>query len=134
MKLDREQLTAMSVAYFEGCNQQNLEKCMNTVNDDCVMWFPAAPFRYNGKAAINVHLRDVFKTFKSIFFRDYKHIVDQQEQSIVTYFNVTLIPHEGETIHMKNCNIFHADEQGLFKEIIIYNSGALSAGFHEGSD
>jgi hypothetical protein len=98
------------------------------------MWFPAAPFRYTGKTALDIHLSDVFKTFKSIHFRDYKHVVDEQEQSIVTYFNVTLIPHEGETINMKNCNIFHLDDDGLFKEIIIYNSGALNEGFHEGCD
>jgi hypothetical protein len=98
------------------------------------MWFPAATFRYTSKAALDIHLRDVFKTFKSIYFRDYKHVVDELSQSIVTYFNVTLIPFEGETIHMKNCNIFHTNEQGLFKEVVIYNSGALNEGFHEGSE
>ncbi|MFT6412191.1 MAG: hypothetical protein ACJASI_000297 [Glaciecola sp.] len=134
MKLDREQLIAMSVAYFEGCNEHNLAQCLDTVSDDCLMWFPAAPFRYTGRAALDVHLKDVFKTFKNIYFRNYRHIVDELAQSIVTYFEVTLVPHEGDTIHMKNCNIFHADEQQLFTEIIIYNSGALSAGFHEGSE
>lgn len=134
MTLSREQLIAMSVAYFEGCNEHKLEQCMNTFSDDCLMWFPAATFRYNGKAALDVHLSDVFKTFKSIYFRDYKHIVDEQTQTIVTYFKVTLRPYEGDVINMQNCNIFHTDEQGLFKEIIIYNSGALSAGFHEGSE
>jgi hypothetical protein len=134
MELDRQQLIAMSLAYFEGCNEHNLAQCLHIVSNDCLMWFPAAPFRYNGKAALDVHLSDVFTTFKSIYFRDYRHIVDEQAQSIVTYFKVTLVPHEGDTIHMQNCNIFHANEHQLFKEVIIYNSGALSAGFHEGSE
>ncbi|MFT2092759.1 nuclear transport factor 2 family protein [Paraglaciecola sp. 2405UD69-4] len=134
MKLDREKLIAMSVDYFEGCNEHNLEKSLGVLSDDCLMWFPAAPFRYTGKVALDIHLKDVFKTFKTIYFRDYKHVVDEVSQSIVTYFNVTLTPYEGDIINMKNCNIFHGDEEGKFKEVIIYNSGALSAGFHEGSE
>jgi hypothetical protein len=134
MKLDRQELIALSVAYFESCNKHNLLQCLNTLSNDCLMWFPAAPFRYKGKEALGVHFKDVFKIFKVICFSHYKHIVDEQNQSIVTYFKVTLTPHEGDAIHMKNCNIFHTDEQGLFREIIIYNSGELNAGFHEGTE
>jgi hypothetical protein len=134
MKQDREQLIAMSVAYFEGCNQHNLEQCMATFADNCLMWFPSAPFKYSGKNALEIHLKDVFKTFKSIYFRDYKHVADPLSKSVVTYFKVTLIPYEGEEIHMQNCNIFHLNQDGLFNEIIIYNSGALNEGFQEGSD
>lgn len=134
MALNRQQLIDMSVRYFEANNRHDIDDAVGTFSDDCLMWFPAAGFRYPGKEALDVHLRDVFKTFKTIYFRDYVHIADTESQSVTTYFKVSLTPHEGDVIDMRNCNIFHLDDDGLFKECIIYNSGALSEGFLEGSE
>ena len=72
--------------------------------------------------------------FKTINFHDFTHVADPEAQSICSYFTVILIPENGEKIMMKNCNIFHLDEQGVFKEVIIYNSGALDQGFHAGNE
>lgn len=134
MPLTREELIRLSETYFEGCNDHDHDRCMNTFANDCLMWFPAAEFRYPNKDVLGIHFRDFFKTFKTILFRDYTHIVDVESQSITTYFDVKLIPYDGDEVNMKNCNIFHLNDQGLFREIIIYNSGALSAGFHEGNE
>lgn len=133
MPLTRQALIELSERYFEGCNEHKFEQVMDTFADDCVMRFPSATFIYKDKQALGIHFKDFLKTFKTICFRDYTHISDPETQSILSYFTVDLIDHEGGKIQMKNCNIFHLNEEGLFKEIIIYNSGALSAGFQDGN-
>jgi hypothetical protein len=127
MPLSRQELIDISVCYFEGCNDHNLTQIMDTFSADCLMRFPAATFIYKGKAALELHFKDFLGTFKTVEFQDYTHISDSD-------FEVKLLDHYGGEVRMKNCNIFHLDEAGLFKEIIIYNSGALSAGFRDGSE
>ena len=134
MPLSRQQLIDISVCYFEGCNDHNLTQIMDTFSADCLMRFPGATFIYRGKAALEIHFKDFLGTFKTVEFRDYTHIADSESQSILSYFEVKLMDRYGGEVRMKNCNIFHLDEAGLFKEIIIYNSGALSAGFRDGSE
>lgn len=134
MPLDREQLIALSEQYFEACNQHDFQGVMDTMAEDCLMRFPSATFVYRDKKALDIHFKDFLGTFPEINFCHYTHIVDPTNQSIVTYFDVRLIDGQDKVINMQNCNIFHVDQQGVFKEIIIYNSGALDAGFHAGSD
>lgn len=134
MSLSRSQLIDAAVGYFEACNQHDWQGVIDSFAPDCLMWFPAATFRYQGRRALEVHFEDFLGTFEVINFHDFTHIPDVESQSICTYFTVILIEPGGEQIKMKNCNIFHLDENGLFQEIIIYNSGALDAGFHAGSD
>ena len=134
MPLSREELIEISVRYFEGCNTNNHDQVMATFAEDCLMWFPAATFAYRGKQSLDVHFKDFLGTFATVNFHDFTHVADPQTQLICTYFTVILIPHEGDKIMMKNCNIFRLNEQGLFEEIVIYNSGALDQGFHAGNE
>lgn len=134
MPLSRQELIDLSERYFEGCNIHNHEQVMNTFTEDCLMAFSAADFRYTGKAALSTHFEDFLGTFKVIDFHDFVHIADQESQSICTYFTVALEPHEGENLRMRNCNIFHLNDQGVFKDCLIYNSGVLDQGFHAGND
>lgn len=133
MSLSRQELVEISERYFEGCNAHNFGQVMDTFADDCLMRFPSAEFVYKDKQALDAHFKDFLSTFKTIDFRDYTHIPDPETQSILTYFEVRLIDHNDQEVNMKNCNIFHLNEAGLFKEIIIYNSGALDAGFQDGN-
>lgn len=132
--LNRAQLIDLAVTkYFEGCNQHNFDQVVNTFAEDCLMWFPASSFRYQGIDALRTHFNDFLSTFETIDFRDFTNIVDVDTQSLVSYFTVQLINHKGDETLMKNCNVFHIGEDGLFNEIIIYNSKPLSEGFEAGN-
>ena len=133
--LGRDELIKLAVdEYFIGCNKHDHSMVMSTMSDDCLMSFPAASFRYRGGQALGVHFTDFLGNFSDINFHDFINIVDVESQSLVSYFKVFLTDHEGVEIKMQNCNIFHCNEDGLFNEIIIYNTKALDKGFHEGSD
>ena len=132
--LNREQLVDIAVnRYFIGLNNRDLELVMNTMAEDCVMWFPAATFNYNGQHALRVHLEDFLDNFPTVDFHDFVNIVDVETQSVVSYFTVRLVDHQGEEISMRNCNIFHCDQDDVFKEIVIYNSKPLDKGFQVGN-
>ena len=133
MSLSRAELIALSERYFLACNDHDWQSVMDTFSPSCLMWFPAATFSYNGKTALGVHFEDFLSTFEVIDFHDFTHISDPSQQSICTYFTVELKQTDGQTVCMKNCNIFKLGEDGLFREIIIYNSGKLDAGFHAGN-
>ncbi len=134
MPLSREELIARSVGYFESCNNHDWQGVMDSFAADCLMWFPAATFTYRGREALGVHFNDFLGTFETVNFHDYTHIPDVDSQAICTYFMVVLTKPNGEVTRMKNCNIFRLNDSGCFEEIIIYNSGALSDGFHAGSE
>lgn len=134
MPLTRDELIDISIRYFEGCNTHNQDQVMSTFSEGCLMWFPAAAFTYRGMQALDEHFKDFLGTFETINFHDFTHVADPESQSICSYFTVILVPEEGEEIRMKNCNIFHLNERGLFDEIIIYNSGKLDKGFHAGNE
>ncbi len=134
MPLTREALLDIAITrYFEGCNRHAMEQVTGTFADDCLMWFPATTFRYRGLSSLTLHFEEFLSTFTTINFHDYTNIVDVESQSIASYFTVQLVPPKGEEIVMRNCNLFHVNEQGLFREIIIYNTRPLSDGFNAGS-
>lgn len=134
MSLSRSELIELAERYFLACNDHNWQAVMDTFSASCLMWFPAASFSYNGKAALGTHFEDFLGTFEVIRFHDFSHISDPDGQSICTYFTVELVQANGHAVSMKNCNIFRVGDDGCFEEIIIYNSAKLDAGFHAGSD
>lgn len=132
--LTREELIKLAVDdYFVACNNHDHTSVINTFNETCVMRFPAAEFRYQGRTDLSAHFTDFLDNFETINFHDFTNIVDAQTQSIVSYFTVHLTDNDGVQIKMKNCNIFHCDAMGLFSEIIIYNTAALDKGFQAGN-
>ncbi|MFK8016421.1 MAG: nuclear transport factor 2 family protein [Gammaproteobacteria bacterium] len=134
MTTSRQDLIDISERYFHGCNDHEWQVVMDTFAPDCLMWFPAATFVYRGHEALGMHFKDFLGTFKVIHFHDFSHVADPVSRSICTYFTVRLEEEDGQSIAMKNCNIFRLDDAGKFREIIIYNSGKLDAGFHAGSE
>lgn len=134
MALTREQLIEMAVdKYFIGCNKNDPEQICSVLSSDCVMRFSAAKFIYDGHAAIYEHMQEFTTTFKVIDFRNFTNIVDVESQSIAIRFQVTLEDYDGVSITMNNCNFFQADENGLFNDCMIFNSGPLQKGFEAGS-
>ncbi|MEM1021180.1 MAG: nuclear transport factor 2 family protein [Pseudomonadota bacterium] len=135
MALDREALLDLAInQYFIGCNNHDLDAVMNTFADDCVMWFPASTFRYDGKAPLLTHFKDFLGTFPTVNFHDFINTVDPESQSITSRFKVQLIDEAGEEVVMRNCNFFYVNDDGLFNEIVIYNTSPIQKGFEAGSD
>ena len=134
MALTREQLIDMAVEqYFEGSNNHDAHSMVGPLSDDCVMWFNAAKYLYKGKTAIFDHLDDFAKNFKVVHFHKYVKVVDVENQSIAVRFQVDLEHNDGDKVSMQNCNYFHANEEGLFYEIVIFNSAPIQKGFEVGS-
>lgn len=134
MTLTREQLIDMAVdQYFEGSNNHDARAMVAPLSDDCVMWFNAAKYIYNGKKAIFDHLDDFAKSFKFVKFHKYVNVVDVESQSIAVRFIVELEDYEGEKLTMRNCNYFHANDEGKFCEVAIFNSAPIKKGFEVGS-
>lgn len=134
MALTREQLIDMAVdQYFEGSNNHDPDAMVAPLSDDCVMWFNAAKYRYDGKQAIFDHLADFAKSFKHVHFHHYINVVDVESQSIAVRFQVDLEDFEGEKLTMRNCNYFHANDEGKFYEVVIFNSAPIQKGFEVGS-
>ena len=134
MALTREQLIDMAVEqYFEGSNNHDAHSMVGPLSDDCVMWFNAAKYIYHGKAAIFDHLDDFAKSFKVVKFHKYVTVVDVESQSIAVRFIVDLEDYDGEKLSMRNCNYFHANEEGKFYEVAIFNSAPIQKGFEVGS-
>lgn len=134
MALTREQLIDMAVdQYFEGSNNHDPAAMVAPLSDDCLMWFNAAKYVYEGKKAIFDHLEDFAKSFKVVHFHDYIKVVDVESQSIAVRFQVDLEDYEGDKFTMRNCNYFHANQDGLFYEVVIFNSAPIQKGFEVGS-
>ena len=134
MALTREQLIEMAIdKYFIGCNNNNPDQICSVLSNNCVMRFSAAKFIYEGHAAIYEHMQEFTATFKVVDFHNFTSIVDVENQSIAIRFQVTLEDHEGDSVTMSNCNFFQADENGLFNDCMIFNSGPLQKGFEAGS-
>ena len=134
MALTREQLIDMAVdQYFEGSNNHDATAMVAPLSEDCVMWFNAAKYIYKGKKAIYDHLEDFAKSFKIVRFHKYIKVVDVENQSIAVRFQVDLEDYEGDKLTMRNCNFFHANEDGLFYEVAIFNSAPIQKGFEVGS-
>lgn len=132
--LSRNELIALShTAYFDGCNSHNLEGILATMSGDCVMRFTAADYTYVGAGALRAHFIDFLTNFPTIHFHNYVSVVDVELQTIATHFTVTLINKSGEELEMRNCNFFTTDKDGLFNDVLIFNSAPLKEGFEAGS-
>ena len=60
-------------------------------------------------------------------------VVDVEKQIVATHFIVTLVDKNGDKLEMNNCNFFTANKDGIFDDVLIFNSAPLKAGFEAGS-
>lgn len=134
MALTREQLIEMAVGkFFTGGNNNDAEGMCSPLSDDCVMRFTSAKYVYEDYKSILIHLQEFTSTFKTINFHNFVCIADVDAQSIAVRFQIHLEDYEGEKTMMSNCNFFQANDDGLFNDVLIYNSAPLQKGFEAGS-
>lgn len=134
MALTREQLIDMAVdQYFIGSNNHDPHAMCAPLSEDCVMWFSAAKYIYQGRKAIFDHLQDFATSFKIVNFHKFVNVVDVESQSIAVRFQVDIEDYDGDKMTMMNCNYFHANEDGLFNQVMIFNNKPIQKGFEVGS-
>ena len=134
MPLDRETLIDLAVQkYFVACNRGDLNTVLGTFASDCRIGFASADFEYRGTEALEAHFKEFRDTFSVIDFRDFDTLVDVDAQSIAVRFEVELVDQQDQSTVMQNCNFFTVNADGLFSEIMVYNTAPLDAGFEAGS-
>jgi hypothetical protein len=129
----RETLIEMAIEFFLSMNDNNAAKAVTHMAENCKMHFAAAKYIYPDKAAIQAHLQDTANVFETINFHKFHTVADVEDQSVACRFHVELTNYDGETTAMKNSNWFMCNDEGLFEEILIFNSGPLKEGFEVGS-
>lgn len=134
MPLDRAALIDLAVqGYFVACNRGDLKTVLSTFAPNCRVRFASAEFEYCGAEALREHFEEFRDTFTLIDFRDFENLVDIEAQAIAVRFEVELVDREGRSTIMQNCNFFKVDNDGLFSDIVVYNTAPLDEGFEAGS-
>ena len=134
MALTRSEMVNIAVQkYFIGLNNKDVPSATDIMDENSVMWFSAAKYRYEGRAANIVHLTEFTKTFETVHFHNFINVVDVEQQAIATRFHVDLTDFDGVLLSMSNCNWFQFNDVGLIKDILIYNAAPLQKGFESGS-
>ena len=134
MTLTKAQLEDLAIErYFRGFNRHDTESVMSTLSDDCIMTFSAADRKFEGHQSLRLHTLEVMETFQTINFHNFQSVIDVETQMIAVRFIVQLIDTDGNETVMKNCNFFSVNGNGLFSEVVIFNSGKLDKGFRAGN-
>ena len=134
MALDRAALIDLAVQrYFLACNQGDLDTVLAAFARDCRVRFASAEFEYRGANALEAHFKEFSETFSVIDFHDFESLVDVEAQSIAVRFEVELVDRQGQSTVMQNCNFFKVNDDGLFSDVMIYNTAPLGEGFDAGS-
>jgi len=110
--------------YFANVDKYDLEKVLACFCEDAVFTIQSAHSTHRGR---DVEIREMFiNLFRNyapkMVHKDFRHVVDPENQRIASQFNVELISSEGgEEILLTNCNFFYL-ENGKFKEVYVYMS------------
>jgi len=132
-KHSREKLIEMAIDFFLSMNDNNAAKAVTNMAENCKMHFTAAKYVYPDRASVQEHLHDTATVFEIINFHKFHSVADVEGQSVAVRFHVELTNYDGEITAMKNSNWFMCNDDGLFEEILIFNSGPLKEGFEVGS-
>jgi hypothetical protein len=134
MALSREQLIDLAISrYFGGHNLHDEAHVLKAIAKNCVVRFNASHHQFSGYEAIKLHTRDFMESFAVIKFHSFENVVDVDVQAIASRFTVELTDVSGAVTVMKNCNFFRVNKDGLFDDILIFNSASLDKGFRDGN-
>lgn len=110
--------------YFAAVDRKDLKATLECFCPDAVFTIQSSFTVHEGR---DTGIKKMFETFfagyKTIIHKDFKHIVDPQQERCAAQFNVVLVDNAGNTINLSNCNV-HYFENGKFKRVYVYMSGA----------
>ncbi|MFA1820046.1 nuclear transport factor 2 family protein [Virgibacillus oceani] len=122
---EREYLIDMVISnYFESVDNYDVNGVLDCFWEDATFTVRSGqPAKHNGKEEIREMFTELFKSFpKKMVHKDFKHIVDEDEESIASQFNVELMSGDKEEVYQTNCNFFYL-EDGKFKDVYVYMMG-----------
>ncbi|QQK77810.1 nuclear transport factor 2 family protein [Salicibibacter cibarius] len=110
--------------YFQSVDAYDIEGVLECFSDDATFIVRSAqPAKHHGKEEIREMFEELFKSFPNkMIHKDFKHVVDEPNESISSQFNVELISPDNNEIYQTNSNFFYL-ENGKFKEVHVYMLG-----------
>lgn len=111
--------------YFANVDRKDMEAVLDCFAEDAVFTIQSAFTTHEGRdAGIRQMFENLFETYsQKIVHRDFKHVVDVDNNRCAAQFEVELTDGEGAETYLSNCNFFYLDENGKFERVFVYMSG-----------
>jgi ketosteroid isomerase-like protein len=111
--------------YFASVDRKDMEAVLDCFAEDAVFTIQSAFTTHEGRdTGIRQMFENLFATYEQkIVHRDFKHVVDAENNRCAAQFEVELTDTEGNETYLSNCNFFYLDENGKFERVFVYMSG-----------
>jgi ketosteroid isomerase-like protein len=111
--------------YFANVDRKDMDAVLDCFTEDAVFTIQSAFTTHEGReTGIRRMFENLFETYpQKIVHRDFKHVVDAENNRCAAQFEVELTDAEGNETYLSNCNFFYLDENGKFERVFVYMSG-----------
>lgn len=111
--------------YFANVDRKDMDAVLDCFAEDAVFTIQSAFTTHEGRdTGIRQMFENLFETYsQKIVHRDFKHVVDVDNNRCAAQFEVELIDAEGNETYLSNCNFFYLDDNGKFERVFVYMSG-----------
>lgn len=111
--------------YFANVDRKDMDAVLDCFAEDAVFTIQSAFTTHEGRdTGIRQMFANLFETYsQKIVHRDFKHVVDVDNNRCAAQFEVELIDAEGNETYLSNCNFFYLDDNGKFERVFVYMSG-----------
>jgi ketosteroid isomerase-like protein len=111
--------------YFASVDRKDMDAVLDCFAEDAVFTIQSAFTTHEGRdTGIRKMFENLFATYEQkIVHRDFKHVVDVENNRCAAQFEVELADAEGNETYLSNCNFFYLNENGKFERVFVYMSG-----------
>ncbi|QYJ14971.1 hypothetical protein Rxycam_00782 [Rubrobacter xylanophilus DSM 9941] len=111
--------------YFANVDRKNMDAVLDCFAEDAVFTIQSAFTTHEGRdTGIRKMFENLFNTYSpKIVHRDFKHVVDIENNCCAAQFEVELTDTDGNETYLSNCNFFYLDKNGKFERVFVYMSG-----------
>jgi len=111
--------------YFANVDRKDMDAVLDCFTEDAVFTIQSAFTTHEGRdTGIRKMFENLFETnSQKIVHRDFKHVVDVENNRCAAQFEVELTDNDGNETYLSNCNFFYLDENGKFERVFVYMSG-----------
>jgi len=111
--------------YFANVDRKDMDAVLDCFTEDAVFTIQSAFTTHEGRdTGIRKMFENLLETYEQkIVHRDFKHVVDVENNRCAAQFEVELTDNDGNETYLSNCNFFYLDENGKFERVFVYMSG-----------
>jgi predicted secreted hydrolase len=120
--MNRTEMIALVVQYFDGVDQENYEKITSTLTDDCVFSVETHGVRLTERADIFAMFAKLWASHATVLHKDFSYVVDLETGRIAAQFTVVNTELSGDITKKSNSNFFRI-KNGKFSHIAVYMAG-----------